>query len=163
MAFRVAPDGTVLVDSIDELREVLALKGIAVVQQSAPEPQRPTKPTPVPEAGNKSDSVQVFETLYASLPAEQQKLLRVLAHSKNSLSDADLREWLGLTSNVGLRGLLIGIVRRSRKAGLRDPIKRKMTRFDGGRRRSYRYSLHAGLFKYMERMGLIEKERTSAA
>ncbi len=162
MAFRIEPDGAVLVDTLDELKQVMALRGIAPVATQAPETSRiATKPAAV--VAPKPDPEQVYKTLYASLAPQQQKLLRVLAHSKNSLSDSDLREWLGLADNLELRGLLIGIVRRSKGAGLREPIRSHMTRFDSGRRRAYKYSLHPGLFKYMERMGLVEKERTSAA
>jgi len=74
-----------------------------------------------------------------------------------TFTDTELRQHLQLESNIDLRGLLIGIIRRAKNRGLPNPIAKQMTRMDGGRRRTYRYGATAAFRAAMDGYDFKEK------
>ena len=162
MAIVVMPDGSIRVDTKDELRLALAVQKEAS-QPMVVKPVQPTPPAPAvkdaerppqPAAGifQPHDQVVGFRKLFNELgdQPQQQALLRVLLAAPRPLSDADVRLALGLNSNFQLRGLLIGVARKANNRGLPGPIAKEMTRSDGGRKRNYRYAAIPALKRAME-------------
>lgn len=168
MAFTILPDGSIKADSADDLRIALA-----IVREQRETEQQP-KPTP-PRAEAKKEArvvrMQPAPTLPIGLEAgyralyeqmsdqpKQQALLRAVLSSARDLSDAELRHMLGLGSNLDLRGLLIGLVRRAANRKLPNPVVKQMTRTDGGRRRVYRYGADSAFRAAMDGYDFKESE-----
>jgi hypothetical protein len=167
MPFRIRPDGTIEVDSSAELLDVMRVRtqlGQAekTVVPHAPQGQTPNgrhgeRPqNPVAESSSNRDSG--FRALYtqAAEQPQQQKLLKAILRPKG-LTDSQLRAELGLSSNVALRGLMIGLVRRASNRGLPNPIHREMTRTDGGRKRAYHYSAASAFRRAMQGVKLDDE------
>jgi hypothetical protein len=161
MAFTIKPDGTITVDTVDELRDVLTVRE-QVASKAKQEPKvaapsnqrepllnpvelfRPSIPAP--------DLDVSFRKMYehASDSPQQQRFMRLLVTAPPRMfSDDQLRSELGLESNIGLRGLLIGIVRRANSRALPSPIVKQMTRF-ARNKRAYRYGATGEFRRAME-------------
>lgn len=165
MAFTINPDGSIKVDTADELRQVLALREPSHTE-TQPQPLRQASVkleavqiVPEPQRANQVDKDAAYRKFYDDLAAQpqQQKLLRVLLASPSQITDGELRIALGLSTNVELRGLLIGIIRRAHNRKVALPLVKKMERFDGGRRRTYRYSASGAFRRAME--GMVSSEK----
>jgi hypothetical protein len=156
MAITIRPDGTISVETPDDLRIVL---DVQAARAATARPATPASPAvdasadPLPEAVEPSrvppsrflasgDRVEGYRELYHQIGRESptQRLL-IDSLFLREMSDAELRMAVGVPRNQDLRGLLIGIVRRANNRKLPGLVAKQMRRTDGGRKRTYVYSL----------------------
>lgn len=160
MAFIINPDGSIKVDTPDELRQVLALReqatkpvGPAPSAKDEPKVEPPSRmlfEQPRPTADGSDQSYRRF---YGSLDGhpKYQRLLRALLDSPDVLSDEEARSALRLASLKDLRGLLIGMYRLATNRGLKaSPIVKTVSRTDGGKTRTYYYGVTVQFRRAME-------------
>ena len=162
MAFKLNHDGTITTDTAAELLEIVELRKQRQEREQQAQQRlteeiarrvvaKPEEPRSVSELLNREtvDREAAYRALYDAMADQdkQQVLLRTLVYkAPQALSDDELRVKLALKSNLDLRGLMIGIIRRAKNRGLDNPIRKEMTRSDGGRKRHYRYAV-SGAFR----------------
>jgi hypothetical protein len=78
--------------------------------------------------------------LVRELAEQPRNLLRLLAE-KGKMTDAEIRELLGLQNNKALAGVLTGISKRAKKAGINKAIVEKVSKRNGTGERRYLYSI----------------------
>jgi hypothetical protein len=151
MALTLNPDGTIKADTPAELAQFMeareqqrALTAATEQQPVASARQLPkaeqVRPAIVPPQKVDRDSAYRFFYEHLSEHPQQQHFLRTLLSSSRHMTDAELRTALHLSTNIELRGLIIGVIRRAKNRGLPVPFVKQMTRTDGGRRRLYKYA-----------------------
>lgn len=131
MAFVLNPDGSIKVDTADELRQVLEVRDQAARKPPSAEVassvDAPATTIPLireaPKADVKIDKDTAYRQMFKQLDEQpnQQTLLRLLLRSQQMVTDTDLRVSLRLSTNLELRGLMIGIIRRAKNRGLQSP------------------------------------------
>lgn len=159
MAFTLNHDGTITTDTAAELLEIADLRRLRLEREAKSIQEelarrRAAKSEEVVtrvfvQVPSETASEISYRQLYEGMADQpkQQALLRALFYKAPvALSDDELRVKLALTSNLDLRGLLIGIIRRANNKGIDSPIRKDMTRSDGGRKRHYRYTV-SGAFR----------------
>lgn len=73
--------------------------------------------------------------------AEQPKNLLKLLIERGKLTDVEIRELLNLQNNKALAGVMTGISKRAKKAGINKPIVEKFFKRNGTGERLYQYSI----------------------
>jgi len=78
--------------------------------------------------------------LMKELSEQPRKLLKLLIE-RGKLTDAEIRELLGLQNNKALAGVMTGISKRAKKAGINKAIVEKAFKRNGTGERLYQYSI----------------------
>ena len=103
-----------------DLRSVLDALGERQLQlplDQEPQPEQMHKPKPADAISTE----EAFKVFYAYTDGKAvRRLIDVLYSSANGLSDSQVRKMLGLKGNSELAGIISGVVKNERKAGLGD-------------------------------------------
>lgn len=152
MAYTILPDGSVRVETVDELKEALALmreNRMAPLSVHVPRPATVAGPerveSVVPDKPSPQELAELtrelgYTRLFREASDEQKRLIRFLVGVPGWATLEDIRNFLGLANDRKLRGVLIGIVRRATSQGVTPPILSQATRSSGGKR-EYRYRI----------------------
>jgi len=84
--------------------------------------------------------------LVGELGQQQKTLLRQLV-DRGKLSDADIRQLLSLGNNKALAGVLTGISKRAKRAGISGTVLEKTSKRNGTGERHYQYTISSRFFE----------------
>ena len=152
MALRIElPDGVVIhADTPEDLRGVLttirSMNGTKIITTPV------TTPAAEAAQGIRLDEGVIRNFVRRLQSDGQRSFLKSVLEAPNGISDTELRARLGLASNTALAGVICGLVRHSKAAGIPFDlmVKKRMRKVNG--ERTYQYSVTPTARPILERM-----------